>query len=147
MGPLAEPTPADAKNKGAADRRIYRRDEGRYTGRREERSSAREGHEGTDEQGRRRENERSKTKQTRRAMAEAIWEIEREEEESGHVLGWEDNGGTEGQRRAQTVAAGTGPPAKDNDREDGGRHASATGTGEGIKAATNTRRLVGINKF
>ena len=122
-----------------------RDDEERDTGRRGESSSAREGQEGNDEQGRREENEDSKTEKTRRAMAEAVWKMEREEEESGHVPSRENNGGSEGQRRAQTLGTRTGPPAENNDREDGERH--ATSVGKGINAVTNTGRLVRISRF
>ena len=127
LEPLAEPTPADAKNRRATEKR-RRGDEGRDTSRRGERSSARGGQEGSNEQRRREENEDSETEETRRAMAEAIWEMEGEEEETGHVSRREDNGGTEGQRRARTEATRTGPPAGNIDKDDGGRRASTTRT-------------------
>ena len=61
-------------------------------------------------------------------MTEAIWEMEREEEESGQTPSKEDNGGTKGQRRVHTEATWTRPPAENNGREDGGRHATTAGT-------------------
>ena len=82
MGPLAEATPANAKNRGAANMRRRRRDEGRETGRNEEGSRAREGQEVREEQGSREENEASETEELRRVMSEAIGEMERKEEDT-----------------------------------------------------------------
>ena len=93
LGPLAESTPANAKNRGAADRRRRRTERGNYrersdehrpggmegqglgSGRGQTMDVAREGDnkglgkgEGSDE---------SETEEVRRAMAEAIWEIKK----------------------------------------------------------------------
>jgi hypothetical protein len=107
LEPLAEPTPTVARNRGATNRR--RRGEGRDTGTRGEGSTVLEEQGGSDEQGRREENENSETEEARRAMAETIGEMEREEEEHGHILGRDDTGGTEGQRRTRAATPRKGP--------------------------------------
>ena len=82
LGPLAEATTANAKNRGAPNKRRRIRDEGRETERSAEGSRAREGHEGREEEGTREENEASQTEELRSAMEEAIREMEREEGET-----------------------------------------------------------------
>jgi len=82
LGPLAEPTPSNAKNKGAADRRRRRREHGRDTGTSEGGDNAHEGHEENDSQGRGEGSDESETEEVRRAMSETIWEMEREDEET-----------------------------------------------------------------
>jgi hypothetical protein len=82
LGPLTEATPANEKNRGVANMRRPRRDEGEETGRNGEGSRACEGQEGREEQGGRERSEDSETEEVRRAMAEAIKEMERDEEET-----------------------------------------------------------------
>ena len=82
LGPLTEATPANAKNKGAPNKRRPRRIEGEETGRIGEGSRAREGHEGREKHGGGEGNEDSETEEVRRAMAEAIMDMERNEEET-----------------------------------------------------------------
>jgi hypothetical protein len=119
MGPLAEATPVNAKNRGAANRRRRKRDEGRDTRRNEEGSRAREGQEDREEQGSGEENKASETEELRRVMAEAIGEMEREEEETKRVTCKEERGGNEGQKWTQTKTTGLGTPADNEDREEG----------------------------
>ena len=61
-------------------------------------------------------------------MAEAIGEMEREEEEHGQVPDMDDTGGTEGQRRAQTSAPRTWPPTRNTEKEEEGRQEIGAGT-------------------
>ncbi len=114
LGPLAEPTPADKKNRGAADRRRGRRDGGREARKREEVSNARERQNGNDEQERREEDEDSEMEDMRRAMAKAIREIEREEEETGQGPKGEEKGGYVGPTRSQEDVVGTRPQTYNN---------------------------------
>jgi hypothetical protein len=123
LGPLAEPTPANAKNKGEANRRSRRRDEQRETGRSGEESREREEQEGYDEQGGRVDNEAMETQEAREAMAEAIREMEREEEETG-------GSGNEEQRRTQTESTRPGPLAFNTAEDEEGRQARAAETTE-----------------
>ena len=92
---MAQRTPANAKNRGAADRRGRRRDEGRRTDRNGEDRREPEEQEGDMDQGGGGENENMGTQEVREAMAEAIWEIEREEQEMEGIKNGE-------RRRAQT---------------------------------------------
>jgi hypothetical protein len=82
LGPLTEATPASAKKRGATNERRPRRNEGEETGRNGEGSRAGEGQEGREEQGGGEGNEDSETEEVRRAMAEAIRDMERNEEET-----------------------------------------------------------------
>ena len=120
---MAEPTPANVKNRGVANIRRRRRDEGRETGRNGEESREREKEEGYGEQGGRGENEAVETQEVREAMAEAIREIEREEEET-------EGRGNEEQWRTQTEATRPGPPAVSFAEEEEGRQARAAKTTE-----------------
>ncbi len=63
-------------------------------------------------------NEASETEETRRAMAEAIVEMEREEGETRRVLGREERGRNDGMGKTRTEAAGPRPPANVNEREE-----------------------------
>ena len=82
MGPLTESTLANAKNRGAANMRSPRRNEGEGTGRSGGGSRAREGQEGREDPGGGEGNDDSKTEDVRRAMAEAIRDMEWNEEET-----------------------------------------------------------------
>jgi hypothetical protein len=93
LGPLAEATPANAKNRGASNKRRRRREEGRETERKWEGSRAREEQEGREEQGSREENEATETEELRRAMTEVIGEMEREEEQPKRETCREERGG------------------------------------------------------
>ena len=84
MGPLAEPTPTNAKNKGAADMR-RRTGHGRDTGLSEGGGNAHEEQVDEDRQDKGEGNEESETREVRRAMAEAISEMEREEDDADHA--------------------------------------------------------------
>ena len=61
-------------------------------------------------------------------MAEAIGEMEREEEENGQVPDRDDTGGTEGQRRANISSSRTEPPTRNTEREEEGRQQVGAGT-------------------
>ena len=83
MGSLTESTLDNAKNRGAANTRRPRRNEGEAgTGRSGEGSRASEGHVGRDEPEGGEGNDELETKDVRRAMAEAIKDVERSEEET-----------------------------------------------------------------
>jgi hypothetical protein len=82
LGSLAEPTPANANNRGATNIRGRRRDVGRGTDRNGEDKREPEEQEGAMEQARGGENENVETQEVREATAEAILEIGREEQET-----------------------------------------------------------------
>ena len=96
MGPLAEPTPANAKNKGAADRRRRRTGHGKDTRLSEGGGYAHEEQVDEDKQDRGEGKKESETEEVRRAMAETISEIESEEEEVDHAAAKEDHEGQMG---------------------------------------------------
>jgi hypothetical protein len=80
MEPLAEPTPSNVKNSASAERRRRQRDHGRDTETGGGGDNARDRHEDKDRQNGEERSDESENEEVRRAMAEAIWEMEREGE-------------------------------------------------------------------
>ena len=119
LGPLSEPTPINAKNIGAAGRRRRQMDRGHDRDRSDEQGQGRkEGHgsgggrreiankgEGASE-GRGEGSDESETEEVRRAMAKAIWEMEREEDETLQTTHNEEHAEQMAQARATSETKG-----------------------------------------
>jgi hypothetical protein len=127
LGPLAQPTPANTKNRGATNRRGRRRDEERGTDRNGEgRRDAEEQECGREQRGEG-DNENVGTQELGEAMAEAIYMGDRERgARDGRQKKW---GAKEGTDRGDK----TGTPGTRHSR--GGRRSASKGSGHSGEAA------------
>jgi len=138
LGPLAEPTPSNAKNRGAADRRRRQRGHGNNMARSGRGDTANEGEGDNEGQGRGKGSDESETEEDRRAMAEAVWEMEREDEETRQTARIEDKAGQIMHTRATAETTGTMPTAKQQSQGQRERQLTTTTTSNRLRDINET---------